>query len=62
MLQVSFEVVSLFMRIPADLAVSVADERLKADSSLSKRTALSAEQALPVQPECDQPCIQRRVP
>ena len=39
-------VVPLFTRVPADLAVSVAGERLKADSSLSERTALSAEQVV----------------
>ena len=46
MILVSFDVVSLFMRVPADLAVSVANERLRADSSLSEQTALSAEQVV----------------
>ena len=38
---VSFDVMSLFTRVPTALAVRVALDRLKADPSLCERTALS---------------------
>ena len=37
---VSFDVVSLFTKIPVDLAVKVAEERLGEDASLGRRTSL----------------------
>ena len=37
---VSFDVVSLFTKIPVDLAVKVAEERLREDASLGQRTSL----------------------
>ena len=37
---VSFDVVSLFTKIPVDLAVKVAEERLREDASLRQRTSL----------------------
>ena len=37
---VSFDVVSLLTRIPVDLAVKVAEERLRQDASLGQRTSL----------------------
>ena len=40
---VSFEVVSLFAKIPVDLAVKVAEERLREDASLGQRTSLPVE-------------------
>ena len=41
MVLVSFDVVSLFTKVPTTLAVRVASDRLKADPSLPERTALS---------------------
>ena len=40
---VSFDVVSLFTKIPVDLAVKVAEERLREDASLGQRTSLPVE-------------------
>ena len=40
---VSFDVVSLFTKIPVDLAVKVAEERLREDASLGLRTSLPVE-------------------
>ena len=40
---VSFAVVSLFAKIPVDLAVKVAEERLREDASLGQRTSLPVE-------------------
>ena len=40
---VSFDVVSLFTKIPVDLAVKVAGERLREDASLGQRTSLPVE-------------------
>ena len=40
---VSFDVVSLFTKIPVDLAVKIAEERLREDSSLGQRTSLPVE-------------------
>ena len=40
---VSFAVVSLFAKIPVDLAVKVAEERLREDASLGLRTSLPVE-------------------
>jgi hypothetical protein len=37
---VSFDVVSLFIKVPVDLAVKVAEKRLKQDATLSQRTSL----------------------
>ena len=37
---VSFDVVSLFTKIPVDLAVKVAEERLREEASLGQRTSL----------------------
>ena len=37
---VSFDVVSLFTKIPIDLAIEVAKKRLRKDVSLEKRTSL----------------------
>ena len=39
----SFDVVSLFTKIPPDLAVKVAEERLREDASLGQRTSLPVE-------------------
>ena len=39
----SFDVVSLFTKIPVDLAVKVAKERLREDASLRQRTSLPVE-------------------
>ena len=43
---VSFDVVSLFTKVPVDLAAKVARERLTADQSLADRTALSANEVV----------------
>ena len=40
---ISFDVVSLFTKIPVDLAVKVAEERLREDASLGQRTSLPVE-------------------
>ena len=40
---VSFDVISLFTKIPVDLAVKVAEERLREDASLGQRTSLPVE-------------------
>ena len=40
---VSFDVVSLFTKILVDLAVKVAEERLREDASLGQRTSLPVE-------------------
>ena len=40
---VSFDVVSLFTKIPVDLAIKVAEKRLTEDVSLSQRTFLPVE-------------------
>ena len=40
---VSFEVVSLFTKIPVDFAVKVAEERLREDASRGQRTSLPVE-------------------
>ena len=40
---VYFDVVSLFTKIPVDLAVKVAEERLREDASLGQRTSLPVE-------------------
>ena len=40
---VSFDVVSLFTKIPVDLAVKVVEERLREDASLGQRTSLPVE-------------------
>ena len=39
----SFDIVLLFPKIPIDLVVKVAEERLKGDASLGQRTSLSVE-------------------
>ena len=39
----SFDVVSLFTKIPVDLAIKVAEERLRNDASLGQRTLLPVE-------------------
>ena len=40
---VSFDFVSLFTKIPVDLAVKVAEERLREDAFLGQRTSLPVE-------------------
>ena len=40
---VSFDVVSLFTKIPVDLAITVAKERLRNDASLGQRRSLPVE-------------------
>ena len=42
----SFDVVSLFMKVPVDLAVKVAHERLSMDTSMIERTSPSADQVV----------------
>ena len=42
----SFDVVSLFTKVSADLAIKVASERLDANNALSEWTALSVEQVV----------------
>ena len=39
----SFDVVSLFTKVPVDLAIKVAEKRLRQDASLSQRTSLLVE-------------------
>ncbi|XP_064469769.1 uncharacterized protein LOC135384497 [Ornithodoros turicata] len=41
---VSFDVVSLFTNVPKDLAVQVAEDRLRKDSTLPSRTSLTVEE------------------
>ena len=41
---VSFDVVSLFTKIPLDLPIKVAKERFRYDTSLGQRTSLSVEE------------------
>ncbi|XP_064482981.1 uncharacterized protein LOC135395821 [Ornithodoros turicata] len=43
---VSFDVVSLFTNVPKDLAVQVAEARLRQDSSLPTRTSLTVEEVV----------------
>ena len=43
---VSFDVVSLFTRIPVPLAIEVARQRLEADDTLADRPSLAAEDVL----------------
>jgi len=43
---VSFDIVSLFTKVPVDLAAKVARECLTADQSLADRTALSADEVV----------------
>ena len=43
---VSFDVVSLFTRVPVDLVVKVAHKRLSMDTSLTERMSLSADQVV----------------
>ena len=49
---VSFDVVSLFTKIPVDLAVKVAEERLREDASLGQRTSLPVEDITHLLPFC----------
>ena len=46
MILVSFDVVSLFTRVPVDRAIEVANSRLLADETLSDRTALSPKEII----------------
>ena len=43
---VSFDIVSLFMNVPTDLAIQVAKRRLETDDGLKERTEVTAEEVL----------------
>ena len=45
---ISFDVVSLFTRVPSDLAVQVAYRRLENDASLPKHTRLSVDDIIDI--------------
>ena len=49
---VSFDVVSLFTKIPVEPAVKVAEERLGEDASLGLRTSLPVEDIIPLLTFC----------